>query len=89
MKIDRERLRQSILLTVEPAGDVGLRPQTIHHQVRLDGFPSLDYNALALELVYLADKQFLVAERSVISAGTMTYRLAPAGREYLEAEQLI
>lgn len=88
IKIDREKLRDDILYILHQAG-AGLKSDAILHGMRRCGYSRLEEAALEDELRYLRQKAFVEEQTSVLSAGTMRYALAAAGREYLEANKLI
>lgn len=89
MKIDRQYLREAILLILEDAGSTGLRAASVQFQLRGRGAGDLNDAAMDTELTYLRDEGFVDEVESAVSVGSVNYRLSSTGRKYLEKQKLI
>lgn len=81
--IQRELLRNAILLQLESASPVTLARTTLRQGIHALGH-EVEETALRKELHYLEDKELLSRTRSQVSRGLERYRLTAAGRDYLE-----
>ena len=81
-------LRHALLRQLAAAAPATLPPDTLRHGAALAGFP-LSPAQLQTELDYLAGKNLLSLAPAALSHGLTRARLAPAGRDYLEAENLL
>ena len=81
-------LRHAILLQLAAASPASLPPATLLHGVALAGF-RMDEAGLQTELSYLAGKNLVQMTPSALSQGLTRAQLTAAGRDYLEAENLI
>jgi len=81
-------LRQAILLQLAAASPASLPPAPLLHGAALAGF-RIDEQALQAELAYLAGKNLVQITPSALSHGLPRAQLTVAGRDYLEAEQLV
>lgn len=85
--IQRELLRNRILIQYEASGNTGCTLPTIYTGVRLSGF-RLEDEEIAEEVSYLLDKGLLTSVEKVLSPENVRYRITAAGRDYLAKEGL-
>ncbi len=81
-------LRQALLRQLAAAAPATLPPETLRQGAALAGF-RLEETALQAELEYLAGKGLVEIIPAALSHGLRRARLTAAGRDYLEAEQLL
>ncbi len=87
--MNKEILRDVILTTTASVFPDGLRVETVLHFVSASGFPALDKATLDAELAYLAQENLLLREPSPYARGVVYWKLAAAGRRYLEEKGLL
>ncbi len=81
-------LRQAILLQLAAAAPASLPPATLLHGAALAGF-HMDEQSLQSELAYLVGKNLVQITPAALSHGLPRALLTAAGRDYLEAENLV
>jgi hypothetical protein len=81
-------LRHAILLQLAAASPASLPPATLLHGAALAGF-RIDEQTLQAELAYLVGKNLVQITPSALSQGLSRAQLTAAGRDYLEAENLV
>jgi hypothetical protein len=81
-------LRHAILLQLAAADPASLPPATLLHGAALAGF-RIDEPMLQTELAYLEGKNLAQITPSALSQGLPRAKLTAAGRDYLEAENLV
>ena len=79
-------LREQIRLSLLRYCLARTRPGLLRANLRGEGVP-LDREALELELLYLADKGYLVSEEKTISPENKFWRTTAAGRDYLAGQR--
>jgi hypothetical protein len=81
-------LRHALLRQLAAAAPATLPPATLLHGAALAGWV-LAPAELATELAYLAGKGLAQLTPAALSPGLTRAHLTPAGRDYLEAENLL
>lgn len=84
----KELLRDKLLELAETSGRRGMTLAGFRNGVMANGFTLMDED-LGTELDYLTNKNLLTRESAELSAGLERYSLSAAGREYLEAKDLV
>ncbi len=84
----REQARLSILRYCESADQYGLAAALLLQFIRSEGLRSLSADHLRAELLYLADKAFLVPIAKPISPENQAWRITAAGRDFLATQNL-
>lgn len=85
-----ELLRGGILLQLHAADPSALRESALLANVRLiHAVKGLDQETLLEQLRYLATKQMVEQVVRPLSNGQLDYRITPAGRAYLDSQNLI
>lgn len=84
----REQVRLSVLRYCESADQYGLGTALLLQFVRNEGLRGLTHESLEAELLYLADKGFLVAVEKPISPENQAWRITAAGRDFLAVRNL-
>jgi hypothetical protein len=79
----REQVRLSVLRYCESADQFGLAASLLLQFLRNEGFRSLTPERFESEMLYLADKGFLVAVDKPISPENPAWRITAAGRDFL------
>jgi hypothetical protein len=87
-KQQREQVRLSILRYCECAEEFGLTEPLLLQFIRSEGFRALNAAKLHAEIIYLADKAFLVAVPKLISPENTAWRITAAGRDFFAAQEL-
>lgn len=82
----REQVRLSILRYCESADQYGLAATLLLQFLRSEGFRALSADRLRVELLYLADKSFLVLVAKPISPENQAWRITANGRDFLAAQ---
>ncbi len=85
-KEQREQIRLSILRYCDCADEFGLGEPLLLQFLRSEGFRALNSARLHAELVYLADKNFLVTVPKLISPENRAWRITAAGRDFFATE---
>ena len=85
----RTQTRNALLGDLAAAASIGLPARTIASNLRSIHAIPVTEAQLADHLHYLISKDFVAANANTVSAGDKRYTLTAAGREYLEAENLI
>jgi hypothetical protein len=85
--IQREQIRLSLLRYCEAANEFGLAEALLLQFIRSEGFRALSSAQLRAEILYLADKSFLVAAPKLISPENAAWRITAAGRDFLAAQK--
>ena len=84
----REQIRLSILRYCDSADQYGLAATLLLQFIRNEGLRALTSEQLRAELLYLADKSFLVSVTKPISPENPAWRITAAGRDFLATQQL-
>lgn len=84
----REQVRLTILRYCESADQFGLAAALLLQFIRSEGFRGLTTDRLHAELVYLADKSFLVPVAKPISPENHAWRITAAGRDFLATQNI-
>ncbi len=84
----REQIRLSVLRYGESADQFGLAASLLLQFLRNEGFRALTREQLQREILYLADKGFLVAVNKPISPENPAWRITAAGRDFLATRNL-
>ena len=82
----REQVRLSILRYCESADQYGLAATLLLQFLRSEGFRALSADRLRVELLYLADKAFLLSVAKPISPENQAWRITATGRDFLAAQ---
>ena len=83
----REQIRLSLLRYCDAAGQFGLADALLLQFIRSEGFRGLTAAQLRAELLYLADKAFLVAVPKIISPENESWRITASGRDFLATQK--
>jgi hypothetical protein len=84
----REQIRLSLLRYCDAAGQFGLADALLLQFLRSEGFRALTAAQLRAEMLYLADKSFLMAVPKLISPENEAWRITASGRDFLAAQKL-
>jgi hypothetical protein len=84
----REQIRLSILRYCDSADQFGLAATLLLQFIRNEGLRALTAEQLRAELLYLADKSFLVSIAKPISPENPAWRITAAGRDFLAIQKL-
>jgi hypothetical protein len=84
----REQIRLSLLRYCAAAGQFGLADTLLLQFLRSEGFRALTIALLRAEIIYLADKSFLIAVPKLISPENEAWRITAAGRDFLATQKL-
>jgi hypothetical protein len=84
----REQARLSLLRYCDSADQYGLAASLLLQFLRNEGFRGLTPAGLDAEILYLADKGFLVMVDKVISPENRAWRITASGRDFLAARNL-
>jgi hypothetical protein len=84
----REQVRLSVLRYCDSADQYGLTAPLLLQFIRNEGLRALTAEQLRAELLYLADKSFLVSVPKLISPENPAWRVTAAGRDFLAAQHL-
>lgn len=84
---ERELVRHQLLISLAAQASFALTPRVLGVQLSLAGLVVAD-KELAAELLYLADKQLVVAEERAVSPEQKRWRITAAGRDYLAQQGL-
>jgi hypothetical protein len=84
----REQIRLSLLRYCDSADQFGLAASLLLQFLRNEGFRHLTQERLRAEILYLADKGFLVAVEKPISPENPAWRITAAGRDFLASRNL-
>jgi DNA-binding PadR family transcriptional regulator len=86
--LQRELLREAILLTLEAVAPAATTLPMLRGAVAQSGF-HITEKVLAAELDYLEQRGLLQSAREEFSVGLIKYKLSATGREALEKKGLI
>jgi len=84
----REQVRLSVLRYCDSADQYGLAAALLLQFLRSEGFRALSADRLRVELLYLADKSFLVPVAKPISPENQAWRITVTGRDFLATQNL-
>jgi len=84
----REQIRLSILRYCDSTDQYGLAAALLLQFIRNEGLRALTPEQLRAELLYLADKSFLVSVNKTISPENPAWRITAGGRDFLAIQKI-